>query len=151
MKKIILKKRLISLLAGSLIFINAGLPGYDNNGNDIDECQYFGTCPPGYTCQNTPGSFLCISHETGEMTGGGSWGGAYIMHDGPCTFEGVVDGGGFITLYGVTKKTGLMPGSPYNVTYNNAQRGCEYGGIFPCSQYTCKDFWTKATEVNPSN
>lgn len=33
-------------------------PGYDEFGNDINECEQ-DPCPEGYTCINLPGSFLC--------------------------------------------------------------------------------------------
>lgn len=34
-------------------------PGYDENGQDIDECALYAPCPEGYICRNLPGSYIC--------------------------------------------------------------------------------------------
>lgn len=33
--------------------------GYDENGQDIDECALYAPCPEGYVCINLPGSYRC--------------------------------------------------------------------------------------------
>lgn len=48
-------------------------PGYDINGQDIDECSVYAPCPEGYTCKNLPGSFVCEASPGYEgETGGGT-------------------------------------------------------------------------------
>lgn len=153
MKKMNLKKHAINLLAGSLIFISAGVPGYDHNGNDIDECQD-NPCPPAYFCRNVPGSYFCLHiDENGDVVaeeGGNTVAANYILHDGFCTFEGIVDSTGGITLYGFRKQTSLVPGAPYHVMFKNATRECEYGGMFSCNTFSCEKFWKEVTDVNPA-
>lgn len=48
------------LLATALCFTSSSEPGYDENGQDINECMTDGACPEGYECRNLPGSFQCI-------------------------------------------------------------------------------------------
>ena len=47
----------IALLAISIMTTSSVNPGYDEFGNDINECLE-DPCPEGYTCMNLPGSFL---------------------------------------------------------------------------------------------
>ena len=61
------------VLSLSILLLTASTtPGYDENGKDINECLEIGTCPEGYTCINTPGSYLCegenINFEIGETS-----------------------------------------------------------------------------------
>lgn len=47
-----LLKQFSSILTLTLIslFFTSSTPGYDENGNDIDECAVYQPCPEGYTC-----------------------------------------------------------------------------------------------------
>ena len=47
----------IALLAISIMTTSSVNPGYNEFGNDINECLE-DPCPEGYTCMNLPGSFL---------------------------------------------------------------------------------------------
>lgn len=47
------------LLATALCFTSSSEPGYDENGQDINECMTGKACPERYTCINLPGSYLC--------------------------------------------------------------------------------------------
>ena len=48
------------LLVAALCFTSSSEPGYDENGQDIDECAtILDICPEGYRCLNLPGSYLC--------------------------------------------------------------------------------------------
>jgi len=47
----------IALLAISIMTTSSVNPGYDEFGNDNNECLE-DPCPEGYTCMNLPGSFL---------------------------------------------------------------------------------------------
>lgn len=52
---------IVSLFTISLITSSSITPGYDENGQDIDECSlYINICPEGYVCRNLPGSYICI-------------------------------------------------------------------------------------------
>lgn len=64
-----LLKQFSSILTLTLIslFFTSSTPGYDENGNDIDECAVYQPCPEGYTCLNTPGAYLCQPLEGYEL------------------------------------------------------------------------------------
>ena len=48
------------LLLIGIIATSSVEPGYDEYGNDIDECAHYGACPAGYECRNLPGSYMCV-------------------------------------------------------------------------------------------
>ena len=56
----------IALLAISIMTTSSVNPGYDEFGNDINECLE-DPCPEGYTCMNLPGSFLWEAPD-GELS-----------------------------------------------------------------------------------
>nr|WP_306448244.1 calcium-binding EGF-like domain-containing protein [Odoribacter splanchnicus] len=70
-------KHLIRQMSGLTVLVtivfcltSSSIPGYDENGNDIDECQLYAPCPDGYLCLNIQGSYLCealpgVDEETG--------------------------------------------------------------------------------------
>ena len=52
----------ILLITVCLFFTSSITPGYDENGNDINECLN-DPCPDGFVCINTPGSYQCLAIE----------------------------------------------------------------------------------------
>ena len=129
-----------SMLAVGIIASAFTEPGYDENGNDINECV-FEPCPYGYTCLNIPGSYLCQSPD-GEIVEGGTGGSSgYKIHKGHCSFRGTVDAYGYVTMFGIKKFVGLKAGSVYEEEYRNVSVDCELNGNFLCTPYYCADFW----------
>lgn len=58
--------------------LTSTMPGYSENGQDINECSlYTDVCPEGYSCINLPGSYICeampgFEGETPDPNPGGS-------------------------------------------------------------------------------
>ena len=127
------------LIASSFLFSSSGTPGYDEFGNDIDECALYVPCPDGYTCINTMGSYLCYSPD-GEVTGGGTEKG-YKIHRNDCHFSETIDGEGYVKLFGIRKFVGFTATGIYEETYRDVLTDCELNGSFLCQPYTCAQFW----------
>lgn len=129
-----------SMLAIGIIASASTEPGYDENGNDINECT-FAPCPSGYTCLNIPGSYLCQSPD-GEIIEGGTGGSeGYKIHRDDCIFEGTVDAQGYVTIFGIRKFVGLRAGAEYKEKYCNVLTDCQLNGDFLCTPYSCAEFW----------
>lgn len=61
------------LLATALCFTSSSEPGYDENGQDINECaKYPDLCPEGYECLNLPGSYMCVGNSPFQLQGSGA-------------------------------------------------------------------------------
>lgn len=64
---------LTALLVAALCFTSSSEPGYDENGQDINECaMYPDLCPEGYECWNLPGSYMCVGNSPFQLQGSGS-------------------------------------------------------------------------------
>lgn len=129
------------LMASSFLFSSSGTPGYDESGNDIDECQE-APCPYEYTCINIQGSFFCISPEGEVIEGGSSSKEGYDIKTHDCEFEGSIDPNGYITLFGIRKFVGVSGGATYYKRYKDVRVDCRLNGNFLCQSYTCAQFWT---------
>ena len=135
-------KVMIALAASIVCLMALKAPGYDENGQDINECIQE-PCPPEYICVNLPGSYICMNHY-GEVGGEGIIG--YEINLTECSFEGTVDEQGYVTLFGTKKFVGLPAGSVFHATYNAATLKCILNGRFQCSPVTCGDFWKTLIE-----
>ena len=81
----------IALLAISIMTTSSVNPGYNEFGNDINECLE-DPCPEGYTCMNLPGSFLWEAPDGEIIEGDGdSSSKGYKVHDGDCSFSASID------------------------------------------------------------
>ena len=61
------------LLVAALCFTSSSEPGYDENGQDINECaMHSNICPEGYECWNLPGSYMCVGNIPFQLQGSGS-------------------------------------------------------------------------------
>lgn len=56
------------LLLIGIVATSSVKPGYDENGEDIDECALYEPCPEGYMCRNLLGSYLCEGSGMGTCT-----------------------------------------------------------------------------------
>lgn len=81
------------LLVAALCFTSSSEPGYDENGQDINECAtYPDLCPEGYECWNLPGSYMCVGNSPFQLQGSGT-GLIYYVYgqcvgmDGPCVAQ----------------------------------------------------------------
>lgn len=54
------------LLLIGIVATSSVKPGYDENGEDIDECALYEPCPEGYMCRNLLGSYLCEGSGMGS-------------------------------------------------------------------------------------
>lgn len=74
------------LLLIGIVATSSVKPGYDENGEDINECALYNPCPEGYMCKNLLGSYLCegldIELDLCESSASGS-GFAYCVY-GKC-------------------------------------------------------------------
>ena len=90
----------IALLAISIMTTSSVNPGYDEFGNDINECLE-DPCPEGYTCYL--GKFFCEKAPDGEIIegDGDSSSKDYKVHDGDCSFSASIDADGYVTIFGI--------------------------------------------------
>ena len=77
------------LLATALCFTSSSEPGYDENGQDINECMTDGACPEGYTCINLPGSYLCEGSSPFQLEKGNGSGLFYYVTGGCAGILGI--------------------------------------------------------------
>ena len=131
----------IALLAISIMTTSSVNPGYDEFGNDINECLE-DPCPEGYTCMNLPGSFLWEAPDGEIIEGDGdSSSKGYKVHDGDCSFSASLDADGYVTIFGIRKFVGLNAKGVYKKTFYGVRRDCELNGTFLCKPHTCANFW----------
>ena len=136
-------KVMITLVTSVVCLMALKAPGYDENGQDINECLE-APCPEGYTCLNLPGSYLCEAPD-GEIIGGSTTGGYDVEHYA-CSFSGTVDAAGYVSVFGIKKFVGLKAGSDLYVSYKNAGMDCKINGHYLCRLTTCLDFWKAIRE-----